>query len=67
MNMRLYKDGKVDYNGTFFALVRTGLSIYIDGGRYIQLQIHKSISFHDSPVLLKWQMHVVIFLRLKTF
>lgn len=53
MNMRLYKDGKVDYNGTFFALVRTGLSIYIDGGRYIQLQIHESISFHDSPVLLK--------------
>jgi len=27
MNMTLYKDGTVDYTGTFFALVRTGLSI----------------------------------------
>ena len=28
MNMTLYKDGTVDYTGTFFALVRTALEIY---------------------------------------
>ena len=48
MNMRLYKDGTVDYNGTFFALVRTGLSIYTDGGRYIQLQKYEPTSFYGN-------------------
>nr|XP_047138461.1 voltage-dependent R-type calcium channel subunit alpha-1E isoform X2 [Hydra vulgaris] len=30
MNMTLYKDGTVDFNGTFFALVRTGLEVYTE-------------------------------------
>ena len=32
MNMTLYKDGSVDYNATFFALVRTGLQIRTKDG-----------------------------------
>ena len=30
--MTLYKDGTVDFTGTMFALVRTGLQIYTDEG-----------------------------------
>jgi len=30
MNMTLYKDGTVDYTGTFFALVRSGLQVYTE-------------------------------------
>ncbi|XP_065679404.1 voltage-dependent P/Q-type calcium channel subunit alpha-1A isoform X2 [Hydra vulgaris] len=30
MNMTLYKDGAVDYTGTFFALVRTALEVYTE-------------------------------------
>ena len=34
MNMRFYKDGTVDYTATFFALVRTGLKVYMDEGGF---------------------------------
>ena len=34
MNMTLYKDGTVDFTGTMFALVRTGLKIYTEDGKY---------------------------------
>ena len=37
MNMTLFKDGTVDYNATFFALVRTGLQIRTKDGKAILL------------------------------
>ena len=37
MNMTLYKDGTVDYTGTFFALVRSGLNIYTENGKSVRV------------------------------
>lgn len=34
MNMSLYEDGTVDYTGTFFALVRTGLYLYVENSKF---------------------------------
>ena len=39
MNMTLYKDGTVDYTGTFFALVRTGLQIYTENGEKVVINV----------------------------
>ena len=37
MNMSLYEDETVEYTGTFFALVRTGLYLYVDNSKFFVL------------------------------
>ena len=42
--MTLYKDGTVDYTGTFFALVRTGLQIYTENGEKVVINAVRKTS-----------------------